>query len=523
MGHRYQNSLQSKFDQTSKVSKSVYVSNFPDDCNTRDLWKACKVYGTVVDVFMPNKKSKSGKKFAFVRFIQVNNLDRLIENLNTIWIGRFHLFANPVRYERPNAAPIQKVFVGFNDAAPGFRQPKSQEKGGSYVNIVTGNRPPVINSSPALVMDDSCVVDRNLDLFVLGEAKNASCIPNLYVLLSNEGFNNVNLSYLGGLWVMIELESIKSKEKFLQHAGVASWFNSLGNAQADFVSRERIVWVDIEGVPIHAWSRATFDKIGSKWGDVMEIEESKDELFARKRICIKTKQEDNILEKFKIIIKGRIFVIRAKELFMWSPTFKVDNESKSCSDEESTKDADEAFGGEIKNANSDIESDGEAVSDTYFGENNDNLDKEQSQNQPQNDEAASLDPFNIYPLLNKKHVGSSNIDSDNTIPFPPGFTPVEEYPKADDQVLKDKSPGSSYRHSEGFCSRVMEECQQDTVQPLPVDRNSGFNGNVLKKGGSILEVLDGMVKVGQAMGYDMGGCMKDIENIIGSQGARDVI
>ncbi|GKD42065.1 hypothetical protein Tco_1266710, partial [Tanacetum coccineum] len=333
----------------------------------------------------------------------VNNLDRLIENLNTIWIGRFHLFANPVRYERPNAAPIQKVFVGFNDAAPGFRQPKSQEKGGSYVNIVTGNRPPVINSSPALVMDDSCVVDRNLDLFVLGEAKNASCIPNLYVLLSNEGFNNVNLSYLGGLWVMIELESIKSKEKFLQHAGVASWFNSLGNAQADFVSRERIVWVDIEGVPIHAWSRATFDKIGSKWGDVMEIEESKDELFARKRICIKTKQEDNILEKFKIIIKGRIFVIRAKELFMWSPTFKVDNESKSCSDEESTKDADEAFGGEIKNANSDIESDGEAVSDTYFGENNDNLDKEQSQNQPQNDEAASLDPFNIYPLLNKKH------------------------------------------------------------------------------------------------------------------------
>ncbi|GKA12626.1 hypothetical protein Tco_0692172 [Tanacetum coccineum] len=179
---------------------------------------------------------------------------------------------------------------------------------------------------------------------------------------------------------------------------------------------------------------------------------------------------------------------------------------------------------EIKIVNSDITKRfGEAVFDTTLECINDNLDKEQSQNQPQNDEAASLDPFNIYPLLNKKHVGSSNIDSDNTIPFPPGFTPVEEYPKADDQVLKDKSPGSSYRHSEGFCSRVMEECQQDTVQPLPVDRNSGFNGNVLKKGGSILEVLDGMVKVGQAMGYDMGGCMKDMEKIIGSQGARDVI
>nr|GEU30023.1 RNA-directed DNA polymerase, eukaryota [Tanacetum cinerariifolium] len=318
MGHRFQNSLQSKFDQTSKVS------------NTRDLWKACKVYGTVVDVFIPNKKSMSGKKFAFVRFIK-----------------------------------------------------------------------------------------------------------------------------------------------------------------ADFVSRERTVWVDIEGVPIYAWSRATFEKIGSKWGDVMEIEESKDDLFARKRICIKTKQEDNIFEKFKIIVKGRIFVIRAKELFMWSPAFKVDNESKSFSDEESSKDADEVLGGEIKNATLDIESDGEAVSDTYFGENNDNSDKEQSQNQPQNDEAASLDLFNIYPLLNKKHVGSSNIDSDNSIPFPPGFSPAEDYPKVDDRVLK--------------------------------DNNSGFNGNVLKKRGSILEVLDGMVKVRQVMGYDMGGCMNDMEKIIGSQRARDVI
>nr|GFC97479.1 RNA-directed DNA polymerase, eukaryota, nucleotide-binding alpha-beta plait domain protein [Tanacetum cinerariifolium] len=158
MGHRFHNSLQSKFDQTSKVSKSVYVSNFPDDCNTRDLWKACKVYGIVVDVFIPNKKSMSGKQFAFVCFIKVNHLDRLIENLNTIWIGRFHLFANPVRYESPNTAPIQKLFVGSNDAAPQFWQPKSQEKGGSFVNVVSGNRPSVINSSPALVLDDSCIV-----------------------------------------------------------------------------------------------------------------------------------------------------------------------------------------------------------------------------------------------------------------------------------------------------------------------------------------------------------------------------
>nr|GEY11135.1 hypothetical protein [Tanacetum cinerariifolium] len=57
--------------ETSKISKSVFISNFLDDCTNRNIWKVCNDYGTVVDVFIPNKKSKAGKRFAFVRFIKV--------------------------------------------------------------------------------------------------------------------------------------------------------------------------------------------------------------------------------------------------------------------------------------------------------------------------------------------------------------------------------------------------------------------------------------------------------------------
>nr|GEW86079.1 RNA-directed DNA polymerase, eukaryota, reverse transcriptase zinc-binding domain protein [Tanacetum cinerariifolium] len=66
-------SLQSKFDQTSKISKSVFISNFLDDCTSMDLWKVCNDYATLVDVFILNKKSKAGKRFAFFRFIKVLN------------------------------------------------------------------------------------------------------------------------------------------------------------------------------------------------------------------------------------------------------------------------------------------------------------------------------------------------------------------------------------------------------------------------------------------------------------------
>nr|GEY08098.1 RNA-directed DNA polymerase, eukaryota, reverse transcriptase zinc-binding domain protein [Tanacetum cinerariifolium] len=50
----------------------------------------------------------------------------------------------------------------------------------------------------------------------------------------------------------------------------------------DFVSDERVVWVDIEGVLLNVWSRETFLKIGKKWGETMDIEENIISSFAQK-------------------------------------------------------------------------------------------------------------------------------------------------------------------------------------------------------------------------------------------------
>nr|GEZ59082.1 hypothetical protein [Tanacetum cinerariifolium]GEZ63371.1 hypothetical protein [Tanacetum cinerariifolium] len=81
-----------------------------------------------------------------------------------------------------------------------------------------------------------------------------------------EGFPNVNLSYMGGFWVMIDLESISAKHKFMTHVGVSLWFSLISDVTHYFVDDERIVWVDIEGIPLHAWSHATFKRITAKWG-----------------------------------------------------------------------------------------------------------------------------------------------------------------------------------------------------------------------------------------------------------------
>nr|GEU72836.1 RNA-directed DNA polymerase, eukaryota [Tanacetum cinerariifolium] len=223
MGFYKQNSLQSKFDQASRISKSVFVSNFQEGCTPKDLWKVCNDYGTLVDVFIPNKP----KKLVF-----------------------------PTYKDMP-AAPSNLT---------GFRQPKAQDHAGSYVNVVNDSSTvvvpgPYISFASALVLDDSCVVKRDLSKYAMGKVKDVNSIPNLQTLLMDEGFSDVKLKYLGGMWVMFEFDKVDTKVNMMQHIGVKSWFHVIQDAVYDFVNDERIVWVDIEGIPLNVWSRKTFMRI----------------------------------------------------------------------------------------------------------------------------------------------------------------------------------------------------------------------------------------------------------------------
>ncbi|GKC91799.1 hypothetical protein Tco_1152448, partial [Tanacetum coccineum] len=89
---------------------------------------------------------------------------------------------------------------------------------------------------------------------------------------------------------------------------------------------------------------------------------------------------------------------------------------------------------------------------------------------------------------------------------------------ADDNKKVEDKVSSPYV---GFNSHIIADSSpiEDQMSSHGV-QYSHMNDN--KKGGSILEVMDDMIKVGQTMGYTMEGCMKDLENIIGTQGVNDL-
>nr|GFA87258.1 RNA-directed DNA polymerase, eukaryota [Tanacetum cinerariifolium] len=224
----------------------------------------------------------------------------------------------------------------------------------------------------------------------------------------------------------------------MQHVGVASWFRRLCNAQSDFAAKERIVWVDIEGVPLNAWSRSTFQKTASKWGEMVELEDGYDDIFARKRICIKTSQTENILESFKIIVKG-----------------KINEEANSLN-------------------NGVEESDSDVVSDTYFGDNGEDQSLEHQQGESFNSKEVSSDPFNIYDLLDKRTKEVRTTDTTTSIPYPPGFTPVNEIPasiKQDAPEVESDRPPNRFERSN---SRVLEEVANFVDKSYSESINNGI-------------------------------------------------
>nr|GEU51571.1 ribonuclease H-like domain-containing protein [Tanacetum cinerariifolium] len=161
-----------------------------------------------------------------------------------------------------------------------------------------------------------------------------------------------------------------------------------------------------------------------------------------------------------------------------------------------------------------VESDVDEVPKTIFAVNSHNGSfKEVSVGKK---DSRSEDPFNIYELLKKnKRDDKKSPCVDDSLKYPPGFIPVD--------VTK-----GSLKKDDGF-NKEDHECSQSIHVDEKEDVAEFFCSGHFKKSkaphtsGSIVELIDDLVKVGQTMGYNMDGCIKNIGMIIDPQGANGVV
>nr|GEW42092.1 nucleotide-binding alpha-beta plait domain-containing protein [Tanacetum cinerariifolium] len=371
-------SYRSKEDEVLKISTSVFVANFLDSFGAKDLWNTCKQYGQVVDAYIPYRRSKAGKRFGFVRFIKRHSS---LHNIDGV--------------KRGNSGDTYNS-NGVKGAV------------NSYAHVVKGSQISKMDSdsSPVMVLDDSCLNEKNYSLCLMGKVKDFATLANLKVVVANEGFDNIKFKYMGGYWVIIEFQTEVTKLKFQENSVMKTWFSQIQIASSDFNTDGRVTWVEIDGILLRC---------------------------------------------------GKGFWVRAKEVPGLIPNFVEDNDEEEDSEVGSYEKVPNRE--DVKNVE-DLEgnSDGEIVPDTKFEDDFPNQKGEEDSAGQGN--VQSEDHFNIYELLNhKKLVIDKNSNSKESLKYPLGYTPT----------------GSHFKKSE-----------------------------VPKSGGSILQLLDDLVKVGETMGAFVG-------------------
>lgn len=118
---------------------------------------------------------------------------------------------------------------------------------------------------------------------------------------------------------MFEFKNKDGRKKFITTNVMNHLFMEKQARDISFVPLERLVWVDVEGLPLHAWSKDALRKIIAKWNTLSHLDDDLGDGVYRNCICILTSFQEIILEVIKIQVDGTFFLIRIKEASGWTP------------------------------------------------------------------------------------------------------------------------------------------------------------------------------------------------------------
>nr|GEX15011.1 RNA-directed DNA polymerase, eukaryota [Tanacetum cinerariifolium] len=147
----------------------------------------------------------------------------------------------------------------------------------------------------------------------------------------------------------------------------------------------------------------------------MEWEDADLKSLSCKHLCLKTNMKVIINERQKVIIRGKVYWIRVKELDAWFLNFQEDDQDDLSSDGESQE-------GDVINKADNNASDVDRVSESSFMHENDTAHKDVNSCKKGEVGSHSEDPFNINGILDGQKNNVFNSCSDEP-KLPHGFTP----------------------------------------------------------------------------------------------------
>jgi hypothetical protein len=252
-----------------KVTTSFFFTNFPEDASSEVLWKLFLKFGRVGEVYIPKKLDKRGRRFGFVKFKEVGDVEELSERLRDVWLGSFKLLVNLSRFARPDsrAVPNQADSDGL------ALQSKDPAKGKSFIiALLSGGsrQKPMVMKVP--VNEELC---KELQGSVVGKLAREKDVKRIQTTLYMEGFQSVSVTNMGGDMVLLRSPVMGDVDRLLRSKNecLHYYFSELKPWNPGLLAVQREVWIQIYGIPLHIWGENFFKQVGSSLGTFMDFDE----------------------------------------------------------------------------------------------------------------------------------------------------------------------------------------------------------------------------------------------------------
>ncbi|PWA62327.1 hypothetical protein CTI12_AA364010 [Artemisia annua] len=530
--------------EVESVALSFYVTNFPDSVDARGLWNVCAPYGCLVDAYIANKRSNSCKRFGFIRFVGVKDDNAFARSLPNIWIGNYHVYVTVERFQRRSTGrtevrnvPMRSEAIKPDNGAS--NETRSHPVKSSFASVVhrshKSNGESSLNtnvSSPSLNEQDLIIVDDSSKV-VLVKLKEVETMSSLYTICKNEGFTGLKIQHVAGLWVWIQFPTADACMAFKSNVCMKQITSYIKHVTPTFKVDERMIWVEISGLPLCAWGSNAFKKVASVFGKFMFFEVEQSTAMSTGRVCISTKSPNFLSEKVRIHIHGETFEVQVRELGTWNINIVDDyldsssnddvNKSEKApdsGDEESDDGMQDDNGNKNEKASdSDDEESVDGMENTLNNEakafDSDDEESVDGMENTLNNEAGVKEgedcnvsgvkvPFVNSDECNAMNEGStnchpqpSNVEVLSDLSYPPGFEPL----KMDNNC-----------HSERDGSTNIKKCFTSFARYRKKDI----------KGISLIHEMSRMIEVAGTLDFDVRGCRKSLNRMINGIGVHMV-
>ncbi|GJX70878.1 hypothetical protein Tco_0308049, partial [Tanacetum coccineum] len=176
------------------------------------------------------------------------------------------------------------------------------------------------------------------DSILLVKLKDIDSMSNMYTICRNEGFSDLNIHHVGGYWIWIQFPSSLDCSKFQENESLKKLYLVKRAPSSNFTVDERIIWIEISGLPLCAWGFNAYKKIACNFGKFLFFEKEDLSALSSGRVCISSKSHGLISKNVQVEINNELFEVTVQEIGSWC--IKITNDYIDLSSNDNIKDVD---------------------------------------------------------------------------------------------------------------------------------------------------------------------------------------